>query len=418
MIPALRRRLTGLYALLSALVLAAALAAGGMLEARALCRADEESLLQALETLAARVNSGALADSWLAELEQTYDCRFYLEDNGVPLAYTRQNGTRDLVAGDLLARCAVLPAGQTGRFTFTGPDGRQYRCAALALVPANLRQPARPLLALRSAAPLRRQLAEVAVKYSLLWAGGVALLAAAGALLARIALKPTGEALRRQNEFVAAASHELRSPLTVIKSSLQAAADEPTRQDRLLTIARAETDRMQRLTEELLFLAGQDAHGLTLRPETLEPDTLLLEFWEAWQAPARQSGHPLTLNLPDDPLPALRADRQRLEQLLGILLHNALDYTPAGGGIELAACRRGKAVRFSVRDHGPGVPDRDKGRIFRRFARGESSRTGKEHFGLGLSIARQIALLHKGKLWVEDAPGGGAVFYLELPVGR
>ena len=418
MIPALRRRLTGLYALLSALVLAAALAAGGMLEARALCRADEESLLQALETLAARVNSGALADSWLAELEQTYDCRFYLEDNGVPLAYTRQNGTGDLVAGDLLARCAALPAGQTGRFTFTGPDGRQYRCAALALVPANLRQPARPLLALRSAAPLRRQLAEIAVKYSLLWAGGVALLAAAGSLLARIALKPTGEALRRQNEFVAAASHELRSPLTVIKSSLQAAADEPARQDRLLTIARAETDRMQRLTEELLFLAGQDAHGLTLRPETLEPDTLLLEFWEAWQAPARQSGHPLTLNLPDDPLPALRADRQRLEQLLGILLHNALDYTPAGGGIELAACRRGKAVRFSVRDHGPGIPDRDKGRIFRRFARGESSRTGKEHFGLGLSIARQIALLHKGKLWVEDAPGGGAVFFLQLPAGR
>ena len=107
MIPALRRRLTGLYALLSALVLAAALAAGGMLEARALCRADEESLLQPLETLAARVNSGALADSWLAELEQTYDCRFYLEDNGVPLAYTRQNGTGDLVAGDLLARCAA-----------------------------------------------------------------------------------------------------------------------------------------------------------------------------------------------------------------------------------------------------------------------------------------------------------------------
>ena len=203
----------------------------------------------------------------------------------------------------------------------------------------------------------------------------------------------------------------------MIKSSLQAAADEPARQDRLLAIARAETDRMQRLTEELLFLAGQDAHGLTLRPETLEPDTLL-EFWEAWQAPARQSGHPLTLNLPDDPLPALRADRQRLEQLLGILLHNALDYTPAGGGIELTACRRGKAVRFSVRDHGPGVPDWDKDRIFRRFARGESSRTGKEHFGLGLSIARQIALLHKGKLWVEDAPGGGAVFYLELPVDR
>ena len=68
--------------------------------------------------------------------------------------------------------------------------------------------------------------------------------------------------------------------------------------------------------------------------------------------------------------------------------------------------------------HGPGVPEKDRQRIFRRFARGEECRTGKEHFGLGLSIARQIALLHGGKLWVEDAPGGGAVFFLQLPAGR
>ena len=84
----------------------------------------------------------------------------------------------------------------------------------------------------------------------------------------------------------------------------------------------------------------------------------------------------------------------------------------------LSHISKGAGVIFSVRDHGPGVPEKDRQRIFRRFARGEECRTGKEHFGLGLSIARQIAALHGGRLWVEDAPGGGAVFFLQLPAGR
>ena len=187
---------------------------------------------------------------------------------------------------------------------------------------------------------------------------------------------------------------------------------------KLLGIAGAEVARLQRLTEELLFLAGQDAHILRLCPEELEPDTFLLEVWEAWRAPLRQSGHELTLELPDEPFSPIRADKARLEQLFTILLHNAMEYTPPGTAIELAAGRKGAGVIFSVRDHGPGVPEKDRQRIFRRFARGEECRTGKEHFGLGLSIARQIAALHGGRLWVEDAPGGGAVFFLQLPAGR
>ena len=143
-----------------------------------------------------------------------------------------------------------------------------------------------------------------------------------------------------------------------------------------------------------------------------------MEVWEAWRAPLRQSGHELTLELPDEPFSPIRADRARLEQLFTILLHNAMEYTPPGTAIELAAGRKGAGVIFSVRDHGPGVPEKDRQRIFRRFARGEECRTGKEHFGLGLSIARQIDALPGGRLWVEDAPGGGAVFLLQLPAGR
>lgn len=419
MIRSLRLRLTGLYALLSALVLAAALVAGALLEARGLREAGDGSLLDAAAAVAERLAaSSTLADSWLAEQEQAYECLYYLEDNGVPLEHTEKNGSAALLTGEALGRCAALGAGQIDVFDFQAANGEVWRCAALALAPANLRHGPRLLLALRSTAPLNAQLAGVGAKYALLWVGGTALLTAAGALLAHIALRPTAAALRQQNEFVAAASHELRAPLTVLKSSLQAAASEPARRDKLLAIAGAEVARLQRLTEELLFLAGQDAHILRLCPEELEPDTFLLEVWEAWRAPMRQSGRDLTLELPDEPFSPIRADKARLEQLFTILLHNAMEYTPTGTAIELTAERRGAGVCFSVRDHGPGVPDADKQRIFRRFARGEECRTGKEHFGLGLSIARQIALLHGGKLWVEDAPGGGAVFLLQLPAGH
>ncbi|WP_394969397.1 sensor histidine kinase [Candidatus Allofournierella merdipullorum] len=419
MMRSLRLRLTGLYALLSALVLAAALVAGALWEARDLRQAGDESLLDAASAVAARLaGATTLADSWLTEQEQAYDCVYYLEDNGVPLEHTEKNGSKALLTDEALDRCAGLGAGQSAVFDFETANGEIWRCAAVALAPANLRHGPRLLLAFRSTALLNAQLAGVAVKYALLWVGGTALLTAAGALLAHIALKPTAAALRQQNEFVAAASHELRAPLTVIKSSLQATASEPARRDKLLTIAGAEVTRLQRLTEELLFLAGQDAHILRLCPEELEPDTFLLEVWEAWRAPLRQSGRDLTLELPDEPFSPIRGDKARLEQLFTILLHNAMEYTPTGTAIELAAERRGGGVCFSVRDHGPGVPEKDRQRIFRRFARGEECRTGKEHFGLGLSIARQIALLHGGKLWVEDASGGGAVFLLQLPAGH
>ena len=418
MMRSLRLRLTGLYALLSALVLAAALMTGALLEARDLRQAGDESLLDAAAAVADRLaGATTLADSWLAEQEQAYECLYYLEDNGVPLEHTEKNGSAALLTGEALDRCAALGAGQSAVFGFEAADGEVWRCAALALAPANLRHGPRLLLALRSTAPLNAQLAGLGAKYALLWAGGTALLAAAGALLAHIALRPTAAALRQQNEFVAAASHELRAPLTVIKSSLQAAASEPDRRDKLLGIAGAEVARLQRLTEELLFLAGQDAHILRLCPEELEPDTFLLEVWEAWRAPLRQSGHELTLELPDEPFSPIRADKARLEQLFTILLHNAMEYTPPGTAIELAAGRKGAGVIFSVRDHGPGVPENSLP-AFRAAAQAGYGAELDVHLTAGLSIARQIAALHGGRLWVEDAPGGGAVFFLQLPAGR
>ena len=118
-----------------------------------------------------------------------------------------------------------------------------------------------------------------------------------------------------------------------------------------------------------------------------------------------EQGHVLTLELPDEPLPHLSLDRERLTQLFGILLSNACSYTPKGTPIEICARSEPHFVELSVIDHGPGIPDPEKEAIFRRFYRGDASRTEKQHFGLGLSVAAELAALHAARLTVRDTPG-------------
>ena len=129
--------------------------------------------------------------------------------------------------------------------------------------------------------------------------------------------------------------------------------------------------------------------------EEVDTDTFLIELYGRFAPMARARGHALTLDLPDAPLPALYADAGRLEQLFAVLLNNAFEYAPAGTPVELKAeAPAGGGLRIDVTDHGPGVPDADKQRIFERFTRGDPSRTGKAHFGLGLAVAAEIAALH------------------------
>lgn len=146
----------------------------------------------------------------------------------------------------------------------------------------------------------------------------------------------------------------------------------------------------------------------------INTDTFLVELYERFVPVARDHGHSLTLHLPDNPLPALHADAQRLEQLFAVLLNNAFEYSPAGTPVEiLAELPPSGGLHIAVVDHGPGVPDAEKHRIFDRFARGDRSRTDKTHFGLGLAVASQIASLHGAILRVRDTPGGGATFVVE-----
>ena len=119
--------------------------------------------------------------------------------------------------------------------------------------------------------------------------------------------------------------------------------------------------------------------------------------------------------MPEEPLPRCLCDGERIRQLLSILIDNAFCYTPAGGRVLLFLEASPGALRIGVSDNGPGIPDSEKERVFERFYRFDAARSQKEHFGLGLSIAWEIARLHRGKLLLTDTTGGGSTFLLILP---
>ena len=241
-------------------------------------------------------------------------------------------------------------------------------------------------------------------------------------------LEPVEVSRKRQNEFIAAASHELRSPLAVIESSVTAiaAAEESSaaprsaecleKQTQYLKNIRAECSRMAALVGDMLLLASTDAGSWSVKRETVDMDTLLIETYELYEPVCRSSGIRLFLDLPEETLPHITGDSFRLKQLLTILLDNAVSYTPEDRGITISAVVNGKELTISVADQGCGIPPEARAHIFDRFYRGDSSRTDKRHFGLGLSIAKELAVLHGGRISVGETEGGGATFWIKLPV--
>ncbi len=245
---------------------------------------------------------------------------------------------------------------------------------------------------------------------------GVAALLGLCWVLAGRAMAPVEASQRRQAEFVAAASHELRAPLAVIRTSASALRVEPERANALTDGIERECARMARLVEDLLSLAGMDAGTWSIRRERVDLDTLLLETADDFYPIARRKGQTLALEVPDEPLPSVTGDPQRLRQILSVLLDNACSYTPEGGTITLSGAAEGRWACLRTADTGPGIGPEHLPHIFDRFYRADAARTGKGHFGLGLSIARELARLHGGELSVERTGSGHRVFAPPAPV--
>ncbi len=225
---------------------------------------------------------------------------------------------------------------------------------------------------------------------------------------------------RLKNEFVSTVSHELRTPLTSIRGSLGllggGMAGVLTDQGRvLLDIAIRNSDRLGRLINDILDIEKIESGKMDYVFKDLDLRGLLEQAIEA----NRSYGEPLGVGFELGEVPEgarIRADEDRLMQVLANLLSNAAKYSPPGERVLLWAERRGSSLRVSVMDRGAGIPDEFKGRIFQRFAQADSSDTKqKGGTGLGLAVSKAIVEGHLGFMNFEKGESGGTVFYFEIP---
>jgi signal transduction histidine kinase len=220
-------------------------------------------------------------------------------------------------------------------------------------------------------------------------------------------------AFERERAFVDEASHELRSPIAVLRGELElalSAADDPVEVERSLRVAIEEADRLQGLAEDLLLLARERAGALVLRHEPIDLHDVI-------SAEARRLEPVLGMRIAvtGDPV-VLTGDADRLRQVIANLVHNSAAAGSANVGIDLAA--QDGVVHVLVSDDGPGFPATMLDRAFERFSRGDAARTsGSSGAGLGLSIARAVVTGHGGSIDAHNGgPLGGAVLTVELPL--
>jgi signal transduction histidine kinase/CHASE3 domain sensor protein len=225
---------------------------------------------------------------------------------------------------------------------------------------------------------------------------------------------------RLKDDFVATVSHELRTPLTSMMGFLEMiregeAGELTDEQKRFLAIVYRSSERLQRLVGDLLFVARLDANGLQLQFAPVDVEELVHDAAESAGALARSRELHLDLKLVS--LPMVTGDRERLSQLVGNLISNALKFTPAGGHVTVRTFVDGSHAVIEVEDDGIGIPEAEQDRLFQRFFR---STTATEQAipgtGLGLVISRAIAEAHGGTIDVRSEEGAGACFRVELPL--
>ncbi len=414
----LRARLIRIYIVSAALIMAAVLAVVLIMTARETRRAQAERLTELMTSVAERLQTDYAVDhGTLRQYEKDNALFIKIIDNGSAIFYNGGDGALAAALFDITAALAresvdvaALPlysqrrTSPANRFEYFG--ARYYGIASVIPVEAGYRA----LIMVQRALPPWEALELIA--YAGSYALSVLLLSFVGIKLIERALLPALESRARQTEFIAAASHELRTPLSVIRAQAATVKLMPDEAQSAASAIESESARMARLIDDMLLLASADAKSWPVSLEQLDTDTLLLNAYEIYGEVCIRRGYQLALFLPDAPLPRVKGDGQRLLQVLGILIENALDYANAdeNKAIELAAHTAKGQLAIEVIDHGVGIANEHKPLVFERFHRIDRARRDREHFGLGLSIASELVKLHGGVLSLHDTPGGGCTF--------
>ena len=223
---------------------------------------------------------------------------------------------------------------------------------------------------------------------------------------------------RMKSEFVSLVSHELRAPLTNMRSALELIEGEENPLDQngapILAIMNEQVSRLTRMVDEVLNVSRIEAGGLNVN--RAEVDVLQVADHVVDEFSARQTGH--RLRRPQGDLhPLVWADRDFLYEVIANLVDNAMKYSPVDSDVTLAvAVQDGESI-ISVSDQGPGIFDQDRKRIFEKFHRLDSKDSKETYgYGLGLYISRRLIEAMDGRIWVESQPGEGATFKIALPL--
>ena len=272
----------------------------------------------------------------------------------------------------------------------------------------------------RSIEPERSALSRLALILALSEAAALVLALGGGWFLAERALVPIRNAFDRQRRFVADASHELRTPLTLIRSSSELLARHGSQtideNRHLVESIVSETEYLSGMIAGLLTLAQSDAGRLALRQESMALDVLVRSVCDDVGPLARSNGLDLVCTT-DGGNGTVKGDRERLRQLLLLLLDNAFKYTPRQGRVEVSLTANGGYARLAITDTGQGIHPEHLEHIFDRFYRADLTR-GREAggSGLGLAIAKVLVEAHGGGIDVESAVGQGTTVRVSLPL--
>lgn len=306
---------------------------------------------------------------------------------------------------------------QSGAYTIEALNGKKYYCVNCLVVTDY--GSIYTVTAIKEKSSFATLLKPKSGYYFCIWCGVLVSIICLSKILIRKAVKPTEKAMQSQKDFIAAVSHECKAPLAAILSSAEMIESVPNIPDTVTDHVRvidAEVSRMSRLIRDLLLLSSIDAGNWSFHMDEVNVDTLLINLYTKFERICRKKNIRLQLNIPDECCPPLYSDADRLDQIISIFLDNAVSYSPPESEISLNASVRKNELIFTIIDHGIGISEKEKPFIFDRFYQSDKSRTQREHFGLGLSIANDLVHKLEGKIKLFDTPGGGCTFKIFLPL--
>lgn len=418
----LRKHLTRLYTITTGLLLTSLLAICCFYMYRSVQSKNEAAFSSHFLNISTKFQTeNSFSDAWLSQMETANHLIIQISENGTPLFFKGSwvpKTSRSVllsIAQDLVQNYSIsadmAPVSsssvQSPLFTFRGGHHDWY--TAMVMV-CRTEKGQKSLILIQDITASRTQLYRQVIFFLIIDFFGILLIGLISWFFVGKSIHPLKENQQKQTAFLAAASHELRTPVAVIQASAEAITASPENTSQMLHIIGQECKRMSRLIADLLFLASSDNGRYTVNVKEQNADTLLLDAYEMFEPLYREKGRRLKLILSEEELPPLLCDRDRMLQVFSILLENALSYTPAESPVTLCSRFQNGIFSFSVIDHGPGITDEQKKLVFDRFYQADSSRKNSGHLGLGLSIAKQLVHLQGGKLILTDTSGGGCTF--------